>query len=134
MEKNYSKMEIGTFKQDLAKKGRVMAGQELGLTGCEISFNYTPAGDFTPFVHVHKLNEEVYIVLSGKGRFMVDEEEFAVKEGDVIRVAPAGKRAIKADVEDLVYICIQAQSGSLTQATQQDGVLVEDKASWMKAE
>ena len=133
MGKNYSSMNIGTFKGDLAQKGRVMAGQELSLTGSEISFNYTPAGKFTPFVHSHKLNEEVYIVVSGSGKFMVDGDEFDIQEGSVIRVAPAGERAIKADGgEDLAYICIQAQAGSLTQATMDDGVISESKASWMK--
>lgn len=131
MSKNYGVMEIGAFKKDLAQKGRVMAGQELGLTACEVSFNYTPAGKFVPFVHTHKLNEEVYIVVSGKGSFMVDGDEFPIQEGSVIRVAPAGERAIKADDEDLVYICIQAQAGSLTQATNDDGVMSEAKASWM---
>jgi len=131
MEKNYSLMSVGTFKGDLAEKGRVMAGTELGLTGCEVSLNCTPAGRFTPFVHTHKLNEEVYIVISGNGKFMVDDDEFAIQEGSVIRVAPAGKRAIKAEEEDLTYICIQSQAGSLTQATNDDGVISDAKASWM---
>ena len=132
MAKNYAVMNLGTFRQDLAAKGRVMAGEELGLTGCEISFNHTPAGQFTPFVHTHKLNEEVYIVISGVGEFSVDGEEFAIREGSVIRVSPAGERAIKAGTEDLTYICIQAQAGSLTQATMNDGVISESKTSWMK--
>lgn len=132
MAANYSIMNIGTFHQDLAQKERVMAGEALRLTGCEISFNSTPAGEGSPFVHAHKLNEEVYIILSGNGIFKVDEEEFPVQEGSVIRVAPAGERAIKAGDEKLVYICIQAQAGSLTQATMEDGFLCESKASWMK--
>ena len=131
MEKNYGLMNIGTFKGALHEKGRVMAGQELSLTGSEISFNCTPAGEFTPFVHTHKLNEEVYIVISGNGKFMVDGDEFAIQEGSIIRVAPLGERAIKAENEDLVYICIQTQAGSLTQATNDDGVISESKASWM---
>jgi len=131
MEKNYGLMNIGTFKGALPEKGRVMTGQELSLTGSEISFNYTPAGEFTPFVHTHKLNEEVYIVISGNGKFMVDGDEFTIQEGSIIRVAPLGERAIKAENEDLVYICIQTQAGSLTQATNDDGVISESKASWM---
>jgi len=131
MEKNYGLMNIGTFKGALHEKGRVMTGQELSLTGSEISFNYTPAGEFTPFVHTHKLNEEVYIVISGNGKFMVDGDEFTIQEGSIIRVAPLGERAIKAENEDLVYICIQTQAGSLTQATNDDGVISESKASWM---
>lgn len=131
MKKNYNIMEVGTLKGDLADKGRIMFGKELGLTGSEISLNYAPAGTFTPFVHSHKLNEEVYIILSGKGMFMVDGEEFPVQEGSAIRVAPEGERAIKAE-DNMAYICIQAQGGSLTQATMDDGVVTESKASWMK--
>ena len=134
MAKNYAMMNLGSFGKDLAAKGRVMAGQELGLTGCEVSFNYAAAGKFAPFVHTHKLNEEVYIVVSGNGEFKVDDEEFPVREGSVVRVAPEGERAIKAGSEDLVYICIQAQNGSLTQATMDDGVIVGSKASWMRDE
>lgn len=132
MTKNYGFMNIGTFQKDLAEKGRVMAGNELGLTGCEISFNCTPAGQFTPFVHSHKLNEEVYIIISGKGEFKVDDEEFAIQEGSIIRVAPAAERAIKAGAENLIYICMQAQANSLTQATNDDGVISDSKATWMQ--
>lgn len=133
MGKNFSMMEIGLFQKDLAEKGRLMAGEALGLTGCEISFNCTPAGQFTPFVHTHKRNEEVYIIVSGEGQFMVDGEEFSIQEGSIIRVAPAGERAIKAGERNLTYICIQAQAGSLIQATSEDGVMSEAKASWMHA-
>lgn len=132
MTKNYATMSLGTFRQDLAVKGRVMAGKALGLTGCEMSFNYMPAGQSVPFVHSHRLNEEAYIVISGKGEFMVDGEEFPIQEGSVIRVSPAGERAIKAGTEDLIYVCIQAQANSLTQATEKDADINESKASWMK--
>jgi len=131
MTKNYGFMNIGTFQKDLAEKGRLMARKELGLTSCEISFNYAAAGQFTPFVHSHKLNEEIYIVISGEGEFKVDDEEFSIHEGSVIRVAPSAERAIKAGTEDLVYICVQAQDNSLTQAVNDDGIISESKASWM---
>lgn len=131
MAKNYSVMEIGTFDGDLGKAGRVMAKDTLGLTGMEISFNHTPAGGFAPFVHSHRLNEEVYVIISGEGQFMVDGDEFPVKEGDIIRVATKGARAIKAGAVDLTYLCIQAEEGSLTEATDTDGIMLESKASWM---
>lgn len=135
-EKNYSICEVGTFA-DLADKeindmkGRVMLGGQLGLTGCEVSINSVKAGKSSPFLHAHKLNEELYMIMRGKGMFHVDGEEFPIREGSMIRVAPQGVRAIKAD-EDLLYICIQANKGSLVQATMEDGVLSENKASWMK--
>lgn len=132
MKKNYSVTELGTFSGDLAKKGRVMAGETLGLTGCEISFNSLPAGQFIPFVHSHKMNEEVYIVIGGDGRFMADGDEFDITEGTVIRVSPKGERTVKAGDNGITYICIQAKENSLTQATEKDGDILPTKASWMK--
>ncbi len=132
MAKNYSVMNVGTFGKDLEAAGRIMAEKELGLTGCELSFNCSAPEQFLPFVHAHKDNEEVYIVLSGKGKFMADGEEFEVKEGSVVRVAPLVGRAIKAEGGKLTYICIQASAGSLKQATMDDAAVCEEKASWMK--
>lgn len=133
--KNYSLINAGNLAELAGKeidgaRGRLMLGKALGLTGCEVSINSSPAGAFTPFVHSHKMNEEVYIIVGGRGVFHVDGEEFPVQEGSMVRVAPGGKRAIKAE-EPLVYICIQANGGSLVQATGEDGVINEEKASWM---
>ena len=134
-EKNYSLINMGNFadlggKEVDGMKGRFMLGKALSLTGCEVSVNSSPAGAFMPFVHSHKMNEEVYMIVSGKGMFYVDGEEFPIQEGSMIRVAPQGERAIKA-VDPLIYICIQANKGSLAQATRDDGVINEKKASWM---
>jgi len=130
-QKNYRITNVGEFGS-FSEKGRVMLKDELGMTGCEISINSVPAGKFTPFVHAHKLNEEIYIIVRGHGLFMVDGEEFDIQEGTIIRVSPKGERAIKAKEEELVYICIQVQVDSLTQASKEDGIIIENsKASWM---
>ena len=135
--KNYSVEHIGPLEELLQReflefKGKYMLGQELGLTGCEVSLNRLPAGKGMPFVHTHKKNEELYIVLKGSGIFYMDGEEFPIQEGSLIRVAPDGERAWKAGAEDLYFICIQAEAGSLTQANLEDGVRPPTKASWMK--
>ena len=39
----------------------------LNLTGAEVSCNTLPAGASVPFVHHHTQNEEVYLILEGKG-------------------------------------------------------------------
>jgi mannose-6-phosphate isomerase-like protein (cupin superfamily) len=112
--------------------GKYFIGKELGLTGCEVSLNRLPAGKGMPFVHAHKKNEELYIVLGGSGIFYADGEEFAIQEGSLVRVAPEGERAFKAGDEDLYFICIQAEAGSLTQATLEDGIrLPEVPTSWI---
>lgn len=134
---NYSAEHIGPFEDLLSRDflgfhGKYFIGKELGLTGCEVSLNRLPAGKGMPFVHTHQKNEELYIVLRGSGMFYVDGDEFPIQEGSLIRVAPEGERAFKAGEEDLYFICIQAEAGSLSQATLVDGVRTATKTSWMK--
>ncbi|BCS53868.1 cupin domain-containing protein [Geobacter sp. SVR] len=135
--KNHSAEHLGSFatlleRDFLGFHGKYFVGENLGLTGCEVSLNRLPAGKGMPFVHSHKKNEELYIVLRGSGIFYIDGEEFPIGEGSLIRVAPEGERAWKAGTEDLYFICIQAEAGSLSQATREDGMLLETKTSWMK--
>ena len=126
--KNFKASSIG----EISKVGRVTLHEELGLTGSEVSINNLPAGVSVPFVHAHKQNEELYIILKGKGQFYIDGEEFAVVEGDVLRLDPAAARCVKADADSsLSYICIQTQTGSLKGFTETDGVPVEAKTSWL---
>lgn len=113
--------------------GKYFIGQDLGLTGCEVSLNRLPAGKAMPFVHAHRKNEELYIVLRGSGTFFVDGAEFPVREGSLVRVAPQGARSWQAGDEDLYFICIQAEENSLSQATLEDGFRIPTaKASWME--
>lgn len=133
---NYSIKHIGSLENILANDfngiyGKHFTRSELGLTGCEVSINCIPAGKGVAFIHSHKKNEEVYIVLRGSGIFHVDGEEFPIQEGSLIRVAPAGARALSAAKEDMYYICVQAEEGSLTGATKEDGIKLPGKASWM---
>jgi mannose-6-phosphate isomerase-like protein (cupin superfamily) len=126
---NYRVSSIG----DIQTLGRVTLKGELALSGSEISVNELPAGASVPFVHSHKRNEEVYIILKGKGRFYVDGDEFEVEEGSVIRVDPAGARCLRADGQmPIRYICIQTEANSLVQSTQDDGVVLETKPTWLK--
>lgn len=107
----------------------------LSLTGTEVSINNLPAGVSIPFVHAHTNNEELYIVLSGKGSFFVDGEEFLISEGDCLRVDPKGERCLKAaDDSALRYLCIQSRAGSLQGYTMSDGIILEEfkKPSWLK--
>lgn len=52
---------------------------------------------------------------SGKGEYEVDGEKFAVGEGSVVRVAPAGVRALRntSDAE-MVMMCIQYEAKPIT--------------------
>lgn len=124
---NYKFASLG----DIKALERVTLHDQLALTGAEVSINGLPAGVSVPFVHAHKQNEEVYLILSGKGQFYLDGAELALSEGDVVRVDPAAKRCIKADANSaLHFICIQAKANSLSQFTETDGVPADGKPSW----
>ena len=125
---NYKVIACG----DIASLGRVVLHDTLALTSAEVSINELPAGVSVPFVHAHKNNEEVYVVLSGKGFLFIDGEEFAIKEGDAFRIDPKGERCLKADnASPLRIICVQAKSKSLEGFTQTDGIPVDTKTSWL---
>lgn len=133
--KNYSSEHVGPLENLLQRDfmgfhGKYFLGEQLGLTGCEVSLNLLPAGKGMPFVHAHRKNEELYIILRGNGLFFIDGEEFPIQEGSLIRVAPAGERSWKAGSEDLYFICIQAEAGTLSQATLEDGIRLKMATSW----
>ncbi len=123
---NYSITKVGD-------EPRVELKEVLALSGCEVSINELPAGVSVPFVHEHKQNEEFYFVLSGKGRLFIDGEEREIVAGDAFRIAPKGKRCIAAAKDSAVkFICVQTKKGSLTQWTNEDGVMSEGaKPSWL---
>lgn len=115
--KNYAKTNIGN-------EGRVELHEKLSLTGAEISINRLPAGAGVPFVHSHKSNEEIYGVISGKGKAVIDGEEVALAEGDWLRVAPKAKRQFSAAADSgITFVCIQVKENSLGGFTADDAVV-----------
>lgn len=115
--KNYAKTNIGN-------EGRVELHEKLALTGAEISINRLPAGAGVPFVHSHKSNEEIYGVISGKGKAVIDGEEVVLAEGDWLRVAPKAKRQFSAAADSgITFVCIQVKENSLGGFTADDEVV-----------
>ena len=71
-------------------EGKIFLGNELGLTGA---------------------HEELYVIISGEGEYEVDGEKNQVGEGSIIRVSPAGVRALRNNSEqDMVMMCIQYEA------------------------
>ena len=114
---NYAKTAVG-------KEGRVELHEKLGLTGAEISVNELPAGAGVPFVHSHKENEEIYGILAGKGKAVIDGETVELTAGDWLRIAPAAKRQFfAANDDEIVYVCVQVKANSLGGFTAEDAVV-----------
>ena len=107
-------------------EGKLFVKESTGATSCEISFGTLPTGAAVPFFHSHKANEENYIILSGAGRFQVNDEAFDIAEGSVIRVSTNCDRNIKCTSQTpMTYICIQAKEGSLDDYTMTDAEITE---------
>lgn len=114
---NYKKVSV-------APDVRVELHDRLSLTGAEISINNLPAGAGVPFVHSHKNNEEIYAVLTGKGRAVIDGETVELAAGDWVRIAPEAKRQFSAAADSAIsFICIQVKKDSLEDYTKDDAVI-----------
>ena len=64
------------------------------------------AGVRSSMAHSHKEQEEAYVVLSGSGRMLLDDEVLELEELDVVRVAPEVVRAFQAGPEGLEVIAV----------------------------
>lgn len=114
--KNYSKVER-------EEGARLELHDKIGLTGSEISVNTLPANASVPFVHAHRQNEEVYYIVSGNGKFVIDGEDVILNEGDFVKVSPQGKRQLFAGDDGITYICIQTKENSLEKYTANDAII-----------
>lgn len=140
--KNYSAINLGRL-EDLMNyslihpasgkliEGKVFLKDATQATGTEISFNSLPPRSEQPYFHIHRKNEETYIILKGFGYFQVDDDCFDIKEGSIIRVAPAGKRGIcNSSDEAMIYMVIQSKEHSLEEYTTEDGERVPVEPKW----
>ena len=114
---NFDKVSAGT-------QARVELHDILNLTGAEVSINLLPAGASVPFVHSHRLNEEIYAILDGEGKAIIDGSSVVLKAGDWLRISPSAKRQFFASEKHSVkYICIQVKANSLEGYTMTDAVV-----------
>ncbi len=117
--KNFSKISV-------AQDARIELHDKLSLTGAEISVNNLPAGAGVPFVHSHKQNEEIYVVLAGRGKAIIDGEAVELAAGDWVRISPAAKRQFSAaDDSAISFACIQVKENSLEGYTMDDAIVVD---------
>ena len=132
--KNYKVINVGKFSDlmdyelplgpDFTLHGKVFAGQAVGATGSDLSFQTLVPGQDSGFLHTHKTHEELYIILKGEGMYQVDGEQIPVSEG---------KRALKnTGSENLTMMCIQYKANAFTEADSpmEDGVILQEELKW----
>jgi quercetin dioxygenase-like cupin family protein len=112
-------------------QGKLFLRNLLGSVGLEMSLNVVPPGQGMPFLHKHRQNEEVYVVVGGRGQFLVDGQCIDVVEGSVLRISPTAARAWRSDSEaPLYFLCLQYRADSVIEGGAADGKKVEGKPAW----
>ena len=111
--------------------GKVFLRNLLGSAGLEMSLNVVPPGKGMPFLHKHQQNDEVYVVVGGRGQFLVDGECIDVAQGSVVRISPPAARAWRNNSDaPLYFLCLQYRADSVIVGGTLDGQKVEGTPAW----
>ena len=110
---NLDKYELKGPDGKVRAHGKVFLRDPLHATGAEVSFTSVPPGQSGPFFHLHKENEELYMIIRGTGEFQVDDQVFPIKEGSVVRVGVNATHNLKnTGSEPLIFICYQSKANT----------------------
>ena len=70
------------------------------------------------------INKEIYYVISGSGKAIIDNEEVNLVTGDWVRISPVAERQFFANKNNAIsYICIQVKENSLEGFTANDAII-----------
>ncbi|MFN8217753.1 MAG: cupin domain-containing protein [Solirubrobacterales bacterium] len=105
-----------------------LATKALGLERSGLGYQRLPPGYRFPYGHVHRRQEEVYVVLRGSGRIKLDEEVVELRQFDAVRVPPGTWRGYEAGAEGLEILVIGAPN--LGEDPRRD---VEGRREWWAA-
>lgn len=101
---NYSKTSIDF---DHLPEWITLLRDKLDLKGVGVGLIHLKKGKGYKYFHQHREQEEIYFILEGKGLIYIDGEEISLLKGDIIRIDPNGKRALKAsDDSHLIAVCV----------------------------
>jgi quercetin dioxygenase-like cupin family protein len=88
---------------------------DLGAERIGLSHYRMNPGRRVGFGHRHGESEEVYVVLSGSGRFKVEDDVFPVTTKDVVYVPPASMREWEAGPDGLELLAFGGHAESDTE-------------------
>jgi mannose-6-phosphate isomerase-like protein (cupin superfamily) len=112
-------------------RGKLFLRNLLWSAGLEMSLNVVLPGQGMPFLHRHRQNEEVYVVVGGRGQFLVDGQCIDVAEGSVLCISPSAARAWRNNADaPLYFLCVQYRANSVIESGGADGQKVEGKLAW----
>ncbi len=107
---NYAKVNLLELEDSVGDRVPEIEGRfgrtPLGSRDIGVShFRYAP-GFRSPVGHRHREQEEVYVVVAGSGRVLLDGQLVELRQWDTVRVAPEVVRAFEAGPEGMDVIAI----------------------------
>jgi mannose-6-phosphate isomerase-like protein (cupin superfamily) len=102
------------------------------LVSLELSLNGVPPGKGIPFLHRNQENDEVYVVVGGRGPFLVDGDCIDVAEGSVLRICPPAARAWRNTADaPLDFLCVPYRADSEGRGGSLAGQRVKGTPAWL---
>jgi mannose-6-phosphate isomerase-like protein (cupin superfamily) len=92
------------------------AHDDLDATVTGLSYQRLEPNARMPFGHSHEKQEEIYLVLSGRGRIKLDGEIVDLAPLDAVRIAAPTMRAVEAGSEGIEYVVFGAPRGDQNDA------------------
>ena len=90
-------------------KGREFLARAMGCKGVGVSLMRLKPGEGASYVHRHKVQEEVFVILKGTGTILLDGRRHSLPEGTLVRVGPTVYRAMgNTSRRDVVYMILGA--------------------------
>jgi mannose-6-phosphate isomerase-like protein (cupin superfamily) len=107
---NYAKVNLLELEDSVGDRAPEIEGRfgrtPLGSRDIGVShWRYAP-GFRSEVAHRHREQEEVYVVVAGSGRMLLDGEVVELQPWDTVRVAPEVVRAFAAGPDGLEVIAI----------------------------
>lgn len=96
------------FEVRTAHLGRMLGAQKLGY-----NISSVPPGKAAYPFHSHRVNEEMFLVLSGAGELRIGDATHAIEEGDIIACVTGGPETAhqirNTGTEELRYLAVSTQ-------------------------
>lgn len=101
-------MDWGHGEKYAARFG--LMSRKIGSMGLGYNLTVVPAGKTAFPFHSHRVNDEMFFIVEGKGEVRIGEETYPVRKGDVIACPPGGPETahqiINNSDEELKYLAV----------------------------
>jgi mannose-6-phosphate isomerase-like protein (cupin superfamily) len=110
----YTKLNFEDI-EDSAKRFGLSPGLEARFGGrpleseiVAVSRETLAPGFRVPFGHMHRDQEEIYVVLRGSGRIKIEDEILDLRQGDIVRLGRGVWRCTEGGPDGMEYLAVGA--------------------------